>query len=257
MRSWRARAPDSCTSRQSGAAAGTGQYVRGIWVPRSADRGPRSVELPASSHGLGCSRCLCRSPPSSGGALSYLGSRSATGPVQPGEPEGYYGVIARAVGHETAGPNRPQPPTGRPGRPPARHRTGPPVQPHPTTARRTHDPSFPGAHGPAPRRNGIAPGSDGAAGSRGRRRPLVPRSPANPPETTEGSTTAEAKGVVCEPHPDAAVRQESSAAGRRLLRVGYYAVIAPEGRARGSGLLRRNSPRTPRWLLAPPQKRFN
>lgn len=33
---------------------------------------------------------------------------------------------------------------------------------------------------PAPRRNGFAPESGGAAGSRGRRRPLVPRCPATP-----------------------------------------------------------------------------
>jgi hypothetical protein len=45
----------------------------------------------------------------------------------------------------------------------------------PTTALRTHDPAAFRRARPGPRRNGFAPGSGGAAGSRGRRRPLVPR----------------------------------------------------------------------------------
>lgn len=183
---------DSCTSRQSGAVTGSwcpvpavvvavssvavtvcSDVVRGCW-----DRVVRPREPGTRIRGSFCTvpRTACQFPRSwsigtfsqvravLAGALSSLCNRRAAGPGK------------HPCSHPTAGPPHLSPTAGAPRRALALTVDRAPVQRVPGPGPRTHDPVASRRARLEPRRNGCAPGSGGAAGSRGRRRPLVPRS---------------------------------------------------------------------------------
>lgn len=208
----------SCTSRQSGAAAGSRCQVRravvadrtialpvrqivmhDCWdsVARLRELCTRVCGSPSTAEGSACQfprswsiRVFMQVRNLLAGALSSLTNRSCScfvlcrNPVAPTRPSAHRTrpvVIAAALKGGTNGAQ----PHAAPSSARSRHGTrracrlsgdGPP---------RTQDPAAFRRGRSVPRRNGCAPGSGGAAGSRGRRRPLVPRTP----------TTTRDKGV--------------------------------------------------------------